>query len=140
MTFDCNYSGAPAASTGIQTYDAKYSLPAVPVRAGYAFIGWYTEAEGGVLVDDSTDVKSAEDHTLYAHWEIGTATPYIVKHWRKNVNDDAYTEITGDQQNLTGTTNGQTQAVAKTYPGFAAKTIEQQSIAADGSYRCKYLL
>ncbi len=133
VTFDCNYSGAPAASTGIQTYDAKYSLPAVPVRAGYAFIGWYTEAEGGVLVDDSTDVKSAEDHTLYAHWEIGTATPYIVKHWQQNVNDDAYTEITGDQQNLTGTTNGQTQAVAKTYPGFAAKTIEQQSIAADGS-------
>lgn len=43
------------------------SLP-VPLRAGYAFAGWWTEPGGGVQVTDETVVEAAADHTLYAKW------------------------------------------------------------------------
>ena len=78
-------------------------------------------------------MTATEDHALYAHWELGTATPYIVKHWQQNISDDQYTEVTADQQNLTGTTNGKTNAQAKSYTGFTAQTFEQLTIAADGT-------
>ncbi len=35
-------------------------------RTGYAFKGWYTEAEGGTQVTNYTDASNV---TLYAHWE-----------------------------------------------------------------------
>ena len=133
VTFDYNYEGAPTADEISQTYDSSYVLPESPERAGYAFVGWYTAADGGTLVEATTRMTATEDHSLYAHWELGTATPYIVKHWQQNISDDQYTEVTGDQQRLTGTTNGTTNAQAKSYTGFTAKTIEQLTIAADGT-------
>ena len=133
VTFDYNYEGAPTAVEISQTYDSSYVLPESPERAGYAFVGWYTEATGGTLVETTTKMTATEDHALYAHWELGTATPYIVKHWQQNISDDQYTEVTADQQNLTGTTNGKTNAQAKAYTGFTAQTFEQQDITADGT-------
>lgn len=43
---------------------AGITLP-TPVRDGYKFEGWFTEAEGGEKV---TEIKTAADATLYAHW------------------------------------------------------------------------
>lgn len=132
VTFVYNYEDAPTSSVISQSYDAPYSFPDKPTRTGYAFTGWYTAAEGGTLVEATTKMTAMEDHTLYAHWEPG-ATNYTVKHWQQNVSDDQYTEVTEDQQSLSGMTNDPTSAQAKTYEGFTAKTIEQQTIVADGS-------
>lgn len=43
---------------------AGITLP-TPARDGYKFEGWFTEAEGGEKV---TEIKTAADATLYAHW------------------------------------------------------------------------
>ncbi|NLA81844.1 MAG: hypothetical protein GX849_03320 [Clostridiaceae bacterium] len=43
-------------------------LPRV-ARKDYSFLGWYTEKEGGSLVQESTPVSLADSHVLYAHWE-----------------------------------------------------------------------
>lgn len=40
-----------------------------PVRSGFIFTGWYTAASGGDRITSNTEVLSAEDHELYAHWE-----------------------------------------------------------------------
>lgn len=40
-----------------------------PEKAGYAFEGWFTEAEGGEQV---TSIQLKEDTTLYAHWKKAT--------------------------------------------------------------------
>ncbi|MCL2808318.1 MAG: InlB B-repeat-containing protein, partial [Coriobacteriia bacterium] len=37
-------------------------------RYGYSFDGWFTEADGGDLITDSTVVSNAEAHTLFAQW------------------------------------------------------------------------
>ncbi len=132
VAFDAN-GGTPATTDVEQTYDANYVLPEAPTRAGYAFTGWYTAADGGTLVDSTTKMTALEAHTLYAHWAYGTATPYAVKHWQQNISGDEYTEVTADKQSMTGVTAGETAAQAKSYTGFTAQTVEQQTIAADGS-------
>ena len=43
-------------------------------RDGYVFAGWYTEAEGGTLVDSNTKVEVTTAHTLYAHWNNKNVT------------------------------------------------------------------
>ena len=46
---------------------AKIGKLPTPKRDGYKFIGWFTEAEGGVKISKSTLVS--EDVTYYAHWQ-----------------------------------------------------------------------
>ncbi len=41
-----------------------------PTREGYTFDGWYTEKDGGELVEAGTEVSDKSDHTLYAHWTL----------------------------------------------------------------------
>ncbi len=48
-----------------QTYG---TLP-TPIREGYKFLGWYTEAEGGQRIKSTTKFTADVDQTLYAHWE-----------------------------------------------------------------------
>lgn len=47
--------------------DIDAPLP-VPSLRGYRFLGWFTEAAGGEKVTDTTRMRRAESHTLYAHW------------------------------------------------------------------------
>ena len=49
--------------------DAYGKLPE-PTREGYIFDGWFTEADGGELVEAGTEVGSKTAHTLYAHWTL----------------------------------------------------------------------
>ena len=41
-----------------------------PTREGYTFDGWYTEKDGGELVEAGTEVSDKTAHTLYAHWTL----------------------------------------------------------------------
>lgn len=42
-------------------------FPAEPEKDGYVFIGWYTEKNNGVEINQTNIITS--DMTLYAHWE-----------------------------------------------------------------------
>jgi uncharacterized repeat protein (TIGR02543 family) len=73
VTFDAQGGEVEPASQQV-TYDATYgTLPEV-TKAGHTFQGWFTEATGGTEVTAETTVKTAEDHTLYAQWEISEYT------------------------------------------------------------------
>ena len=67
VTFDSN-NGSDIASK-VVTYDSPYGKLEMPIREGYTFKGWYTKLDGGTRVTASTIVKTATDHTLYAHWK-----------------------------------------------------------------------
>lgn len=69
--------GAGTTPGGITvTYDGTYSkLPEnTAVKMGHSFDGWYTAENGGAKVGPSTTVKTAGDHTLYAHWKLNAYT------------------------------------------------------------------
>ena len=79
VTFDANADGDKSAKVTPKmkpvTFDAAYGELAKASRAGYTFQGWFTAKEGGTEVKSDDIVKTAGNHTLYAHWEI---TPHNV--------------------------------------------------------------
>lgn len=68
VTFDPGQGTTPTASTEV-TYGETYGDLPVPVRSGYAFLGWFTEADGGTEVKATDTVSITADQILYAHWE-----------------------------------------------------------------------
>ena len=54
------------------TFDQYYTNLPTPTRYGYNFTGWYTSANGGSQVTSSTQVKTANNHTLYSRWTAKT--------------------------------------------------------------------
>jgi uncharacterized repeat protein (TIGR02543 family) len=73
VTFDAQGGEVEPASQQV-TYDAAYGTLPTPTKTGHTFQGWFTEATGGTEVTAETTVKTAEDHTLYAQWEINQYT------------------------------------------------------------------
>nr|MCR5587441.1 InlB B-repeat-containing protein [Lachnospiraceae bacterium] len=57
-----------------QAYDDYLDLPSTPVRKGYVFNGWYTDASGGDQVTNSTVYSNTSSTTYYAHWTANTCT------------------------------------------------------------------
>ncbi len=74
ISFDLNTGegAAPAAITVV--YDSSYGqLPEnIPVKTGYNFKGWYTAANGGVKIENTSKVTRASGHTLYAQWDANS--------------------------------------------------------------------
>ena len=144
-TFKDNGSGGLSAVMRTVTFDSKggssvtavtvadgsgITAPANPTKQGYTFAGWCTDSGATAAYSFGTPVTG--DMTLYAKWSAGSVT-YTVKHLQQNVSGSGYTEVTADRQTLGGTTGTQTSATAKTYTGFVAQGITQQTIAADSS-------
>ena len=99
---------------------------AAPTRVGYTFGGWYDNQVGtGTPIQQ---VNSAAE--VYAKWNPAQVN-YTVIHWHENANDDQYSFK--EMETKIGTTDGQTNAAAKSYDGFTAQTITQKTIRGDGS-------
>lgn len=68
VTFNLNYSGAPAPQVEEVLMGDSISAPATPpVRDGYRFDGWYTASTGGSLCNFA-DSSIMSDTVIYAHW------------------------------------------------------------------------
>ena len=115
---------APAFVKGNGTTTA----PAAPTRPGYTFRNWFATV-GGAAFNFGNALTTAL--TLYAVWTPNTRTQYTVIHWQENADDDEYSYA--ESETKYGATGAQTSAAAKSYPGFTAQDITQQTIAGDGS-------
>lgn len=76
VSFDNNGgTGAAPQSINVKYGSAYGELPqCTAVMEGYSFIGWYTAQSGGTLVESTTSVSTANDHTLYARWKVNKYT------------------------------------------------------------------
>ena len=115
---------APAFVKGNGTTTA----PAAPTRPGYTFRHW-SATVGGAAFNFGNALTTAL--TLYAVWTPNTRTQYTVIHWQENADDDEYSYA--ESETKYGATGAQTSAAAKSYTGFTAQDITQQTIAGDGS-------
>ena len=91
--------------------------------------------ESGTGMDGNTTakVKVTAAVTITVSFKAkpaGTVT-YKVEHWQQNVTGNDYTKK--EEETKTGKPDETTQAAAKTYEGFTAKAVTQQTIKADGS-------
>lgn len=103
------------------------SQPADPARPGFSFEGWYEES-GNRFTFGSPLTSNI---TLTAHWKSNTSTKYTVIHWQEKADESGWS--LHETETKTGGTGAQTAAASKSYSGFTAQTITQQTINGDGS-------
>lgn len=101
--------------------------PADPARPGFSFEGWYEESEKQFTFGSPL----TSNITLTAHWKSNTSTKYTVIHWQEKADESGWS--LHETETKTGGTDAQTAAASKSYPGFTAQTITQQTINGDGS-------
>lgn len=68
--------------------DQPFVVPTDPVREGYTFLGWYTQAEGGIKYTFTEAVSS--NITLYAHWNAHSHTVTLENDENKETNSYDY--------------------------------------------------
>ncbi len=73
ITFNAN-GGSVSTSSKSVTYGAAYGTLPTPTRTGFTFDGWYTAANGGLQITNSTIVNLGANQTLYAHWSTNMNT------------------------------------------------------------------
>ncbi|MFR3053035.1 MAG: InlB B-repeat-containing protein [Eggerthella lenta] len=111
-------------------------------RAGYAFVGWNTAADGSgqAYAAGAGYALTAGDDALFAQWTPNDGTAYTVNHYKVNA---AHTAATLDNaENLNATTDAVVEATAQTIPGYTyqplfdengMKTVASGTVAGDGS-------
>ena len=72
VRFDLNYAGAPDAQVQEVAAENAAEQPDDPQRDGYAFTGWYTDADASSEAD--FEVAIMADTTFYAGWKKTAAT------------------------------------------------------------------
>ena len=68
VSFNAN-GGSVGLSSLNAVYDNAYGTLPTPERTGYTFAGWFTSANGGSKISESSVVNSTGKITLYAHWD-----------------------------------------------------------------------
>lgn len=127
ITFDAN-GGSYTAPVFYANGTAAAEPVTKPTLPGYSFDGWYLDKDCTNPADFS---KITTSTTVYAGWKAADTT-YTVIHWQENADDNGYSYVTSDEKQP-GASGTQTAAIAKSYPGFTAQAITQETIAGDGS-------
>lgn len=139
LRFETNGGTLPEGSGETEQvyFGARVRLSALPqpVKAGYVFRGWHTDAACENAFAGGT--MPVNGLTLYAKWEAGQNTAYKVEHYLQNA-DGSYPDAASQTENLTGTTGAAVEAVVQTIPGYHEDTenesaVKSGTIAADGT-------
>ncbi len=127
ITFDAN-GGSYTAPVFYANGAAAAEPVTKPTLPGYSFDGWYLDEDCKNPADFS---KITTSTTVYAGWKAADTT-YTVIHWQENADDNGYSYAESDKDQP-GASGAQTAARAKSYLGFTAQAITQETIAGDGS-------
>jgi uncharacterized repeat protein (TIGR02543 family) len=82
------YSNEKLGTAKCYPNDQTFEIPTDPVREGYTFLGWYTQAEGGIKYTFTEAVSS--NITLYAHWNAHSHTVTLENDENKKTNSYDY--------------------------------------------------
>ena len=82
------YSNEKLGTAKCYPNDQPFVVPTDPVREGYTFLGWYTQAEGGTKYTFTEAVSS--NITLYAHWDAHSHTVTLENDENKETNSYDY--------------------------------------------------
>ena len=114
-----------------------------PTKAGYTFTGW-TGSNGETALETVTISKgSIGDRNYIANWVANTDTPYMVRHWKQNIDGKAdqqneYNYTIAERKNLTGTTDTEVSPEINTYEGFTSPEVQTKTITGDGNLIIDY--
>lgn len=126
ITFDAN-GGSYTAPVFYANGTAAAAPVTDPTLPGYSFDGWYLDKD---CTNPANFSEITTSTTVYAGWKAADTT-YTVIHWQENADDNGYSYK--ESETKQGASGKQTAATAKSYLGFTAQTITQETIAGDGS-------
>ena len=143
-TYEVSFSeNTTDAVTGMPSAVAKehnkpLTLPsAVPVRTGYSFVGWDSDASA-----DTAEFSAGGSYTenkgttLYAIWEAKDVD-YTVKHYKQNI-DGTYPGAATETETKQAKANTSVTPEVKSYTGFTAPATQTVTVAADGKTVVEY--
>ena len=110
-------------------YGQTVAVAAVPILTGYDFSGWTTP---NVAIAGGSFTMPDASVTFTGAWMPRNDTPFTVKYYLQNAEDNGYTLI--DTANLIGITGGVAVIPEKSYPGF---TVTPDSAAATTNVKIK---
>lgn len=82
------YSNEKLGTAKCYPNDQTFIVPSDPVREGYTFLGWYTQAEGGTKYTFTEAVSN--NIILYAHWNAHSHTVTLENDENKKTNSYDY--------------------------------------------------
>ena len=126
ITFDAN-GGSYTAPVFYANGTAAAAPVTNPTLPGYSFDGWYLDKD---CTNPANFSEITTSTTVYAGWKAADTT-YTVIHWQENADDNGYSYK--ESETKQGASGKQTAATVKSYLGFTAQTITQETIAGDGS-------
>ena len=126
-----NIDGATESNPRTYTIETETFSLEEPTKTGYNFVGW-TGSNGLIPQKTVTITKWNYGNKKYsAVWQPNSWIIYQVVHAVEKADSTSYEVM--ETEILSGTTDEMTQAVAKEYTWFTAKTINQKVIKWDGS-------
>lgn len=72
LYFNANGGNVSETSRSV-TYNSSYGSLPTPTRSDHTFLGWFTEANGGTQVSNTTRIGNS-NVTVYAHWQLTPVT------------------------------------------------------------------
>lgn len=146
-TVGCRYTDLDVAGIGTQTISANtviqgqsVTVESTAAPAGYTFNKW-TSDKGTFASASSTRTSftpNANNAVATANYKANTNTPYVVKHYKQNVDGTSYPSDPTETENKTGTTDASVAPAVKSYTGFTAPTAQTVTIKGDGTLVVNY--
>lgn len=118
ISFDSD--GGTAVPGGIFKYEADLAgfkaQISQPTKPGYSFVRWETSDPS---IPEMPEKMPAQDLTFKAVWQEGEATPYLIRYFVQNANDDNYS-LAGSYRMLgkTGESITAPEDLANPHPGL----------------------
>jgi len=76
LVYNAN-GGTVSTSSKELTFGDSYGTLPIPTRDYYTFLGWFTEATGGVQVSENITPSNDDDVTIYAHWQLKPVSNWV---------------------------------------------------------------
>ena len=131
LTVNDTNAGTISSNSGVHCYNESITINAY-TNPGYLFDGWYDGDNELTKKLSYTFNMPAKELSYTARWSVNTKVPYVVEHYKQNI-DGSYSTTPSDIDNLTGTTNTLTNGKVNTYEGFSSPSITQENIKGEGT-------
>ena len=130
VTLHTNGGTINSGNVAVYTSGIGATLPTDVTRDGYVFAGWRASSglTGSVVTGIGTTESGAKE--FWAKWVERIGSSYQVRHFKQAANGSGY--VLAETETLSGTAGKQTEAAAKHYQGFTARSFSQAAISENG--------
>ena len=129
-TYAVNYHSGDVLVHGTEYHKPGESVKLVSIEeigitnVGYTFMGW--RLSSGEIEISVTIPDPGKNVDVFAVWSPSDGTSYKIEHYQQNIENDEYSLVVDDIENLQAKTEATVNATAKEYTGFIENTTHKE--------------